>query len=42
MMLMIITYIFLSLLKATYEITPKVIDIQEGYNKNFHEDHWTK
>ena len=28
--------------KATYEITPKVIDIQEGYNKNFHEDHWTK
>ena len=28
--------------KATYEISPKVIDIQEGYNKNFHEDHWTK
>ena len=22
--------------------SPKVIDIQEGYNKNFHEDHWTK
>ena len=28
--------------KATYETSPKVIDIQEGYNKNFHEDHWTK
>ena len=28
--------------KATYEITPKVIDIQEGYNKNFYEDHCTK
>ena len=28
--------------KATYEISPKVIDIQEGYNENFHEDHWTK
>ena len=27
--------------KATYEISPEVIDI-EGYNKNFHEDHWTK
>ena len=27
--------------KATYETSPKVIDIQEGYNKNFHEDHWT-
>ena len=27
---------------ATYEISPKVIDIQEGFNKNFHEDHWTK
>ena len=24
------------------EFGPKVIDIQEGYNKNFHEDHWTK
>ena len=24
------------------KISPKVIDIQEGYNKNFHEDHWTK
>ena len=23
-----------------YEISPKEIDIQEGYNKNFHEDHW--
>ena len=22
--------------------SPKVIDIQEGYNKNFHEDNWTK
>ena len=30
----------MSLLKSTYEISPKVIDIQEGYNKNFHEDHW--
>ena len=28
--------------KETYEISPKVIDIQEGYHKNFHEDHWTK
>ena len=28
--------------KETYEISPEVIDIQEGYNKNFHEDHWTK
>ena len=28
--------------KATYETSPKVIDIQQGYNKNFHEDHWTK
>ena len=28
--------------KATYEISPKVIDIQGGYNKNFHEDHWIK
>ena len=27
---------------AIYEISPKVIDIQEGYNKNFHEDHWAK
>ena len=27
---------------ATYEISPKVIDIQEGYNKNFDEDHSTK
>ena len=26
--------------KATYEISPKVIDIQEGYNKNFHEETW--
>ena len=37
--LMIFTYICLSLLKATYEISPKVIDIQGGYNKDFHEDH---
>ena len=28
--------------KATYETSPKVVDIQGGYNKNFHEDHWTK
>ena len=27
---------------ATYEISPKVTDIQEGYNKNFHKDHWTE
>ena len=27
---------------ATYEISPRVIDIQGGYNENFHEDHWTK
>ena len=26
---------------ATYETSPKVIDIQERYNKNYHEDHWT-
>ena len=32
----------MSLSKATYETSPKVIDIQEGYNKNLHEDHWTK
>ena len=31
-----------ALLVAIYEISPKVIDIQKGYNKNFHEDHWTK
>ena len=42
MMLMIVTYICLSLLKATYETSPKVIDIQGGYNKKIHEDHWTK
>ena len=24
------------------KISSKVIDIQEGYDKNFHEDHWTK
>ena len=41
-MLMIFTYICLSLSKATYEISPKVIDIRGGYNINFHEDHWTK
>jgi hypothetical protein len=23
------------------KISSKVIDIQEGYNKTFHEDHWT-
>ena len=23
-----------------YEFGPKVMNIQEGYNKNFHEDHW--
>ena len=28
--------------KQHMETSPKVIDIQEGYNKNFHEDHWTK
>ena len=28
--------------EATYETSPKVIDIQERYNKNFHEDRWTK
>ena len=28
--------------KQHMKISPKVIDIQEGYNKNFHEDHWTK
>ena len=26
--------------KATYEIGPKVMDIQERYNKNSHVDHW--
>ena len=25
---------------AVYVTSPKVIDIKEGYNKNFHEDHW--
>ena len=34
-------YLF-ELSKATYETSPEVIDIQGGYNKNFHEDHWTK
>ena len=28
--------------KQHMKISPRVIDIQEGYNKNFHEDHWTK
>ena len=28
--------------KQHMKISPKVIDVQEGYNKNFHEDHWTK
>ena len=28
--------------KQHIKISPKVIDVQEGYNKNFHEDHWTK
>ena len=23
-----------------YEISPKMIDIQEGYNNHFHDDHW--
>jgi hypothetical protein len=43
-MLVFFTQICLSLPKAMaiYETSPKVIDIQEGYNKNFHEDHWTK
>ena len=39
---MIFTYICLSLSKATYENSPKVIDIQGGYKKNLHEDHRTK
>ena len=30
-------YLF-ELSKVTYETSPKVIDIQRGYNKNFHED----
>ena len=30
------------LTKARFEISPKVRDVQGGYNKNFHEDHWTK
>ena len=25
-----------------YEFSPNIMGIQEGYNKNFHEDHWTK
>ena len=36
-MLMIFTYICLSLTKATYENSPKVIDIQGRYNKIFRE-----
>ena len=28
--------------KQHMKISSKVIDIQQGYNKNFHEDHWTK
>ena len=23
-----------------YEFGPNMMGIQEGYNKNFHEDHW--
>ena len=23
-----------------YEFSPNMMGIQEGYNKNFHEDHW--
>ena len=34
-MLMIFTYICLSLSKVSYENSPKVIDIQGGYNKKF-------
>ena len=26
---------------AIYETSPKMIDIQGGYNKNYHENHWT-
>ena len=28
--------------EATYEISPKVIDIQDGYHKKFLGDHWSK
>ena len=28
--------------KQHMKISSKVIDIQEGCNKNFHKDHWTK
>ena len=28
--------------KQHMKVSPKVVDIQEGYNKNCHEDHWTK
>ena len=28
--------------KQHMKISSKVIDMQEGYNKNFHDDHWTK
>ena len=35
-------YLFELIKKATYENSPEVRDIQGGYNKNFHEDHWTK
>ena len=34
---MIFTNIYLSLSKETYENSPKVIDIQGGYNKNEHQ-----
>ena len=40
-MLMIFTYISLSLWKATHENLSQSDSIQEWYNKNFHEDNWT-
>ena len=30
------------IIKATYETSPKVIDIQDGYHKKFLGDHWSK
>ena len=39
---MIFTYILGACQKQYMKISPKVIDTQEGYNKNVHEDHWTK
>ena len=44
---MIHLYYFESLINSMeiclgYQFSPSMMGIQEGYNKHFHEDHWTK